>query len=116
MSIRFSFLVMFLLSITIASGQQILKPKLSQKERKDLQRSLLKTTDYTTQIDILLRLAEYHLQKAGTEKVDLDSAATFMFSAKTINAKQLSREKSGHILLSESSLVRQGGDTTAGRQ
>jgi len=107
---------MFLLTTSITRGQAVYQERLNEGMAIDLLKLLNKTIDDTTRIDILLKLAEYKLQKAGDEKSDLDSAAELIRNAKEINAKKISRKRDGTILLHESTLTRKRGNTDAARQ
>ena len=60
MKSRLIFIVMFLLSAAISSGQSITKPTLSHQQLKNLQKSL-NLADDATQIGILLQLAGYYV-------------------------------------------------------
>lgn len=99
----------------IVSGQAEIKYFLNNQQVAGLHNTLNKNIEDSTRVNILLRLAKYHFDK-GNEKSDLDSAATFISNAKTINARQTSRKRDGPILLYEAYLARRSGNTDAGRQ
>src|SRR5438045_1156741 len=101
---------------TITNGQSIKKALLSRQEVTDFKKSLNDKLEDTTRIEVLLKLADYHLQKTGDEKSDLDSAGLYIKDAKAINARQTSRKKDGYILLNEASLARKSGNPDTGKQ
>jgi two-component sensor histidine kinase len=113
---RFIIIAVFLLTAAITSGQTVVKSNLSKQEASHLLNSLSKKIADTNRIDILLRLAEYNLEKESYEQVDLDSAASFIRHAKEINARQISGKRDDVILLYESTLIRKGGNREAARQ
>src|SRR6266404_188880 len=61
----------------------------------------------TARIALLLKLAQFEVFKAGEYKTDLDSAAVYIESAKTLNNKLQSPPAAGWIVLTESYLLKE---------
>jgi hypothetical protein len=107
---------MLLFTTATTSGQVLLKFRLSEQAAGDLLKALNKKLADTTRIDILLKLADYHLQKENLQSSvpDLNSAATVISNAKEINARQRQPGKRGAlILLREASLSRRSDNASA---
>jgi two-component system, sensor histidine kinase PdtaS len=82
---------------------------ISAGEAQTLTNTLSDSEPDSTQIDILLKLAKYHVFKPGEKKEDLDSAANFIKRAENINAEAPSKRTSGYILLINSYLLKESG-------
>jgi two-component sensor histidine kinase len=76
-----------------------------------LRDSLLRLLDHsgqdTARIALLLQLAQFEVFKAGEYNTDLDSAAAYIESAKTLNIKVQSPRAAGWIVLAESYLLKE---------
>jgi two-component system, sensor histidine kinase PdtaS len=108
-------IVIFLHIAAIVRGQAEIKNYLSNQQVATLHKALNTIIEDSIRVNILLRLAKYHFEKSN-EKSDLDSASTFISSAKAINARQTSGKRTGLILLYEAYLARKSGNAVAGRQ
>ena len=113
MKARLITIMLLQLMIMHTHGQNV-PLNFSTEEINGFTQSLHKSIDDTTRIDVLLRLASYHLQKEGNEKISIDSAVSFIKLATAVN--QRSRKRDGPILLAESSVARERGDITSGKQ
>ena len=102
---RLLFISVFLF-FSIPSYAQSISPG----EAKTLAEKLNGRED-TSQIDLLLRLAQYQIFKPGEFKADLDSAADFIKKAENINAHIGSKWANGYILLVNSDLLRETGQS-----
>lgn len=109
-------IIIFLLHIAaVVSGQAEIKNLLSDQQAAHLHNALYKNIDDSVRVNILLRLAKYHLERSK-ERSDLDRSATFISTAKAINARQASGKRDGLILLYEAYLERRRGNTDAGKK
>ena len=113
--IRLFITITFLHIAAIVSGQGEIKNFLSNQQVADLHNTLKTNIEDSTRVNILLQLAKFHFER-GNEKSDLDSASTFINSAKAINTKQVSGKRNGLVLLYEAYLARRSGNIDAGRQ
>jgi two-component sensor histidine kinase len=75
--------------------------------RDSLLRLLGHSGQDTSRIALLLKLAQFEVFKAGEFKIDLDSAAGYIESAKTLNTKLQSPRAAGWILLAQSYLFKE---------
>jgi two-component sensor histidine kinase len=69
----------------------------------------------TARVNTLLRLAEFEIFKPGELKKDLDSAVVYLDQAKKLGRNVQSTEITGHIVLTESCLVKEQGHQQQGR-
>lgn len=83
--------------------------QISREEADSLVYTLSKSKPDTGQIDILLKLAKYHVLKPGENKNDLDSAATLINKAEILNTTIKSRRAEGYILLIKSFHLKEDG-------
>ena len=82
---------------------------ISPEEARKLVNKLTDSQQDTVQINVLLRLAKYHVFKPGENKIDLDSAARFISRAEKLNTQVKSQWASGYILLIKSYLMKESG-------
>ena len=80
-----------------------------------LRKALGKTNTDTGKVNTLLRLAEFEIFKPGEFKKDLDSAATYLDQAKSTSKNIGSIDVSGHILFTESNLLKERGQKALGK-
>jgi two-component sensor histidine kinase len=113
---RLILIVVFVLKFAAASGQAFAKSGLSEEDATTLKRSLVIKKEDTAQVDMLLRLAEYHLFKNSEAQADLDSAATFISQATTINGRLLSGKRDGLLAYYQGWLARRNGQAAAAKQ
>lgn len=70
---------------------------------------LKKNNSYIVKIDLLLNLAQFHIFKPGEEKIDFDSANTYINAAATLNKKLQSPDASGYQLLTQAFMLKEQG-------
>ena len=80
-------IVMFLLTTTITSGQQVESPGLTRDKAKSFLQSIHIPMADTTRIDMLIQLADYYLWEERLYQAGLDSATTFLQQAISLNDK-----------------------------
>ena len=111
---KITFTLSFLCIVIIAVAQDI-PPRLNPREAADITKALSKNNDPVFKLNQFLKLAEFNILKAGENKKDLDSAATFIGNAKQLNARLRSVDMDGYIALLESTLARECGQISKGR-
>ncbi|MES1223080.1 MAG: hypothetical protein ABUT20_46735, partial [Bacteroidota bacterium] len=108
---RFLFLAFFLSTFLLSSGQDI-----TRQQADSMIKVLNKGNTGNDPIELLLRLAQFNIFKAGELKPDLDSATTFISHAKQLITVLQSDEKEGYILLEESFLANEYKDRVKAKQ
>jgi two-component system, sensor histidine kinase PdtaS len=91
--------------------QQILR-----EEADSLNNAVIKSKPDTGRINLLLRIAQFHLLKSDVTTADFDSASMLIKQAAVLNAKIKSKEADGYVNLVESCLNRKRGQREAGQQ
>src|SRR5687768_16577047 len=94
----------FLLLPTVIHAQSI-----STREAKAMTNILANSKPDSVQMEILLKLAKYHVFKPGENKDDLDSAVSFIKKAENINARLISNRDNGYISLIKSYWLKESG-------
>ena len=105
-----STLMMLFICLTIYSQQ------ISREEVDSFNIAVIKSKPDTGRINLLLRIAQFHLLKATVTTTDFDSASMLIKQAIILNAKIKSKEADGYINLVESCLNRKRGQHEAGQQ
>src|ERR1700733_3302331 len=98
------FLICLLFLETIMLGQEI-----SRQEADSMLIKLEKTKSDADRMELLLNLAQFHIFKAGENKIDLDSAAVYINEAKALTKTVNSPDINAYLLLTESYLVKERG-------
>lgn len=107
----FSSILFFLLLVMSAYGQEIERP-----QADSLVKLLRKIKPGAERVDILLRLAQFHIFKPGEKQVDFDSATSLMKEADQINRSIVrSSTLEGYRLLVEAQMAREKGQTELSR-
>src|ERR1700733_13223422 len=102
---RFFIILLCLLGLaTNCSGQEI-----SPHEADSMLALLSKIQTDTGRMELLLNLAQFHINKPGENKADLDSAAVYINEAKSISKNIKSVSTSGYLLFTEACLVKERG-------
>src|SRR5215831_19591515 len=83
---------------------------ITQDQAKKLTASLTSSNQDTSQLNTLLKLARYHINKPGENKIDLDSGASFIDRAEALNQKLHSKTGEGSIYLTRSFYLRESGE------
>lgn len=94
----------------VSFGQDI-----SLTEADSLMKSFAASKTDQDRIDILFKLAQYHMFKPGEYQVDLDSANACIDKAAALNAKVKSADDDGFLMLLKSFLAREKGEMKEGR-
>jgi two-component sensor histidine kinase len=105
-----STLVMLFICLTNYSQQ------ISREEVDSLYSFFVKGKPDADRINLLLRIAQFHLLKTSVTTADFDSATTLIKQAVLLNAKIKSKEADGYIALLESCLNRKRGQREIGQQ
>jgi two-component sensor histidine kinase len=100
----------FLLLPTVIHAQSI-----STREAKAMTNILANSKPDSVQMEILLKLAKYHVFKPGENKDDLDSAVSFIKKAENINARLISNRANGYISLIKSYWLKESGQRDKAR-
>ena len=90
--------------------------QISRQEADSLNNAFIKSKSDTGRINLLLRIAQFHLLKTVVTTADFDSASILIKQAILFNAKIKSKEDDGYIKLVESSLLRKKGQREEGQQ
>jgi two-component sensor histidine kinase len=88
---------------------------ISGKEADSLLNLLTVSRTNKDRIDIFFTLAQFHLFKAGEDKMDLDSAKNYIDQAKVLNSKLRSADADGFCVLLESLLSREKAQIKEGK-
>jgi len=80
-----------------------------RKKADSLLKSLNQSKSDSLRINLLLELADFHINKPGESKIDLDSAAVFINRSNRLNDHLKSRKMYGRILTVTARLNREGG-------
>ncbi|HTE30912.1 MAG TPA: histidine kinase dimerization/phosphoacceptor domain -containing protein [Chryseolinea sp.] len=105
-----SSIMLLLIPGMTAFGQPIEK-----KEADSLLRVLSNTRPASERMNILIRLAQFHIFKPGENQVDFDSAVTYLKEVRHINESIKSPSAEGQLLLTESFMQREKGEKEAAR-
>ena len=90
--------------------------QISREDADSLNNAFIKSKPDTGRINLLLRMAQFHLLKPVVTTADFDSASTLIKQAALLNASIKSKEADGYINLVESSLYRKKGQRETGEQ
>jgi two-component system, sensor histidine kinase PdtaS len=90
--------------------------EISRPEADSLLLSLRKSKPGIDRINLLLRIAEFHIFKPAEYKADLDSAADFIKQANDLNNDMKSGSFHGYQTLVESYLAKERGQGQAGKE
>ena len=101
-----NFAVFLLLTMWVFPG---MGQNITAKQADSLRLALPKKRPDTSYLNALVFLADYNIAKPGENKVDLDSAAAYLTSAKELNKVLKSDAGAGYILLIESYLWKERG-------
>jgi two-component sensor histidine kinase len=99
-----SLAILLIFMITRIYGQDV-SLNMSRKQVNNLYKSVSRNLPDTIRMDILLRLAQYHVLKPEAHKNDLDSAAALIRQAGKINARVKIKSYDGYYTLVLSCLV-----------
>ena len=105
-----SILLLLILEMT-AFGQPI-----ERKNADSLLRVLSNTKTGSDRINILIRLAQFHIFKPGENQIDFDSAVTYLGEARHLNESFKSSSLTGQVLLTESFILREKGQKNVAMQ
>src|SRR5436190_9027424 len=103
--------VIFMFLVAESPGQDI-----SRTEADSLVKSLTVNKTDNERIDILFKLAQFHMFKPGEYQVDLDSAKDCMEKAAVLIAKVKSTDADGFLVLLKSLLAREKGQMKEGKE
>src|SRR5215831_17601109 len=92
--------VIFMFMMAASFGQDI-----SREDADSLMKSLTVSKTDQDRIDILFKLAQYHMFKPGKFQMDLDSAKVCIDQAASLNAKVKSADDDGFLVLLNSFLA-----------
>jgi two-component system, sensor histidine kinase PdtaS len=90
--------------------------QISREEADSLNNAVIKSKPDAGRINLLLRIAQFHLLKTVVTTADFDSASMFIKQAALLNTKIKNKEADGYITLVESCLNRKKGQREAGQQ
>jgi two-component system, sensor histidine kinase PdtaS len=90
-------------------GRGVFAQAIQKSEADSLVEVLEKTNGGVERIDLLLRLAQYHIFKPGELQVDFDSATIYISEAAAMNKSIKSSTARGSLLLTESYLAKEKG-------
>ncbi len=111
MTNKFLFLVFFLSISMIALSQEI-----SRKDANSMLVALKKSKADIDRMDLLLKIAQFHIFKPSKLEIDFDSAAVYINEAKEICRKVKSSSTDGYLLLTESCLTKEKGNKEEGKK
>ncbi len=106
-------MVVLMTATLLTSSVQAQIDAISRHEA-DSMLALLPNTKAATQIETLLNLAQFHIFKAGENKIDLDSGQTYIDQAIALNKKNKSADAAAYILVNQSYLERERGARETG--
>jgi two-component system, sensor histidine kinase PdtaS len=111
MANRFLSLMSLLLLLIPAGAQDI-----TRQEVDSMLKVLKKSSDDLQRVDLLLQAAQFHILKPGELQKDFDSALVYINEVKEMNNSLKSSTVSGYLLLTESYMVKEKGQSKEARQ
>ncbi|MCQ6957013.1 histidine kinase dimerization/phosphoacceptor domain -containing protein [Mucilaginibacter aquariorum] len=107
-------MILWILLISPVFSQDITH-NISAREAVEISRLLPKSVADSIRIELFLKLAEYHILKAGEYKPDLDSAGKFISAAERQNLRLASPKYEGYIFLVKAIFFRESGKLSEGK-
>lgn len=95
-------------------AKNVCSQEISRLEADSIRTALTRSGPGIKRLELLIGLAQFHINKHGENQSDLDSAEMNLKQAEALNANLRSTDASGYILLTRSSLSREKGQKDDG--